>query len=356
MGFNFFNKGEKIERFVARIQVQSLGLKIALLLAWFLLISIIDILTGANYTFFIFHLFPIALSVWILDLKSSYFFILFAVVLTVSIDYLMGCPTDRLLIFRWNGWTTIFMFFIAVNLLAILKRLFANLESIVIERTESLNNETKQRIQLQEEVLSISESERQRIASDLHDVVCQFLTGISLKMKALEVELQDLKLPQFEVAARISKRMVQAIDLTRNCAEGLFPIELLSHNLSDIIHKVVKSIGKREELIFRCELDENVIIQSEAVLLELYHITQETIINIVKYAKANEVFIRLHEHEGWVRMEIEDNGVGFLESDVQSGIGLKVMKYRANKIGAVLQLNPAESSGTIMTCLWKAGA
>lgn len=354
MDLIFLKKGEKIERFVARIQVQSLGLKIALLFVWVLLISTIDILTGANYTFFIFYLFPIAFSVWILDLKSSYFFILFAVVLTVSIDYKMGCPIDRLLIFRWNGWTTIFMFFIAVTLLAKLKRLFANLESIVIERTESLNNETKQRIQLQEEVLNISESERQRIASDLHDVVCQYLTGISLKVKALEVELQDLNIPQAEVAARISKRMVQAIDLTRNCAEGLFPLELFSHNLSDIIHKVVQTIGKRQGLIFRCELDESVKIQSEAVLLELYHITQEAVINIIKYAKANEVVIRLHQHEGWVRMEIEDDGVGFFEDEVRSGLGLKIMKYRANKIGAVLQLNRAESSGTILTCIWKA--
>ena len=103
-------------------------------------------------------------------------------------------------------------------------------------------------------------------------------------------------------------------------------------------------------------MDETVTIQSEAVLLELYHITQEAVINIIKYAKANEVVIRLHQHAGWVRMEIEDDGVGFLESEVQSGLGLKVMKYRANKIGAVLQLNRAESSGTIMTCLWKAGA
>ena len=187
MDLSFFNKGEKIERLIAHLQIQSKPMRMAVIFAWILFTLMIDISTGSNYTFFIFYLFPIAFSVWILDLKLAYFFILFTILLTVYVDFKMGCPIEKLLVFRWNGWTTIFMFFIAVSLLAKLKTIFSNLELIVRERTELLTHESKQRIQLQEEVLNISESERQRIACDLHDVVCQHLTAISYKTKALEI-------------------------------------------------------------------------------------------------------------------------------------------------------------------------
>jgi signal transduction histidine kinase len=81
---------------------------------------------------------------------------------------------------------------------------------------------------------------------------------------------------------------------------------------------------------------------------ELYRIAMEALNNLVRYAKAKEVGVELSASDGWVWLEICDNGVGFDLSAARSsgGMGLHNMEQRASQIQGRLKITSSPGSGT----------
>ncbi len=86
--------------------------------------------------------------------------------------------------------------FVVVWILARLLALHDELEERVRQRTAALNNEMQERMRLEEEILSISEREQRRIGHDLHDSLCQHLTGVALAGEVLSGQLAAKSLPE----------------------------------------------------------------------------------------------------------------------------------------------------------------
>ena len=88
----------------------------------------------------------------------------------------------------------------------------------------------------------------------------------------------------------------------------------------------------------------------------LLSIAQEAINNAIKHGKARKVILALEPHRGNIRLGITDDGVGFpSELKDNGGMGLQIMKYRANMIGASLEIQRTNGSGTSVVCLFKKG-
>ncbi|MES2307587.1 MAG: ATP-binding protein [Verrucomicrobiota bacterium] len=342
-----------MKKLIRELQSASRWTRLVVIFVIIYLIAAVDYFTGFEYSFFIFYLIPISLTVWVLDFSVAILLIVLSVFITLYVDLHLGCPTERLIVFRWNGWTTIFMFFFSSYLLNQLKEIFGSLEITIKKRTEAFEKEAFEKARLQEEILEVGDEEQRRIACDLHDVVCQYLTGIAYKVKALEGELKELQLSQALDAGRISQRVIEAIDLTRNCAEGLFPLEALSENLIDLLQKIVEDTNGEKKVHCQLEAMEGFSIPQSFLILQLYRIAREAVRNVVKYANAKNVVIRLNAWDGWIRLEIEDDGSGISEKSLKSGMGLRIMQYRAAKIGAVLQVMRLSPTGTLVTCIWR---
>ena len=99
------------------------------------------------------------------------------------------------------------------------------------------------------------------------------------------------------------------------------------------------------------EGDSDVPISNRTVVNHLFRLAQEAINNSVKHGKAKRVVIGLHTVADKAVLTIRDNGVGLTTGPAQSkGLGLRIMNYRAQRIGAVFDIRPAQGAGTVVTC------
>jgi signal transduction histidine kinase len=87
------------------------------------------------------------------------------------------------------------------------------------------------------------------------------------------------------------------------------------------------------------------------VATHLYRIAQEAINNSIRHGKSREIEVRLRRHGASVQLLVTDWGSGFpKEGFNNSGMGLRIMKYRASMIGASLDFEPSPDQGVTVLC------
>jgi signal transduction histidine kinase len=87
----------------------------------------------------------------------------------------------------------------------------------------------------------------------------------------------------------------------------------------------------------------------------LYRIAQEALTNAVKHAKASTIGIRIGSESGKTTLRIIDDGVGIQNmAHTHDGVGLGIMKFRAQSIGGTLTIEPGANRGTMVTCTLRA--
>jgi signal transduction histidine kinase len=89
------------------------------------------------------------------------------------------------------------------------------------------------------------------------------------------------------------------------------------------------------------------------VELHLYYIVQEALLNAVNHGKASTVIVTLAADEDRLKLTVQDNGMGFnMSGKNQSGMGIRIMRYRAKVIGAALDIQSQVGHGTQITCVF----
>jgi PAS domain S-box-containing protein len=204
---------------------------------------------------------------------------------------------------------------------------------------------------LEKQLLEISDREQRRIGQDLHDDLCQQLTGIEFMSQSLEQNLVAGSIPEAAAAADITKLIRNAISHTRNLARGLSPVLLETDGLMLALRELAGSSAKLFNVSCQLQYDSLVLIEDSAVAIHLYRIVQEAVSNAIKHGRASEVAISLSKNGRHVTLCIEDNGVGFpARRNNRAGMGLHIMEYRAGMIGGSLAVQPRAGGGTSVTC------
>lgn len=207
-----------------------------------------------------------------------------------------------------------------------------------------------ERRQLARQILEAGERERQRIGQDLHDDLCQHLTGITCLGRVLQQRL-TAKLPaEAEAAGRIVDLVEQAVRRARDLARGLQPMELQTAGLAASLRELASNVEGMFQVRCHFHCDEPVSIDDPATPIQLYRIAQEAISNAIRHGQARNIYIDLVEVDGRLILTIEDDGSGIGEGPQSVGLGLRTMRHRARMIGATLAIEPADGSGTIVTC------
>ena len=208
-----------------------------------------------------------------------------------------------------------------------------------------------ERKRLETEVLRITEAERQRVAADLHDGICQELVGIQYLAILLLRDLQKTGPALVPQAARIEEALIQAIAHSRQLARGLSPVVGDGHGLMHALRQLAETTAevRRMHCVFQCP--EPVLIENPVAANELYRIAQEAVLNALRHGHAQRISVRLSAAEGGLRLAVLDNGRG-LPADVSHapGMGLRVMQYRAGLIGGHVTFQPRRAGGTEVVC------
>jgi len=239
-----------------------------------------------------------------------------------------------------------------------LRRAHEELELRVERRTadlkaakEKLENVIEERKRLENELLEIAENERRRIGFDLHDDLGQKLTGMALMMKGLERRLAAESHPCVEEAGKLHSMLQDVIQHTHNLARQFSSLDVKGDDLATVLQGLAASVEKLFEIScdFAVKGRPPALVHNSTV--QLYKIAQEAVSNAIKHGKATEVSIGLRCDDGDLVMTIKNDGLPFSPPSANSTrMGLRIMHYRANTIGAELQLKPLHKGGTIVTC------
>jgi signal transduction histidine kinase len=197
-------------------------------------VGLFDYFTGFELNFFAFYLVPVILAVWFVSRGFGIFISTLCVTVSIAGDLIAGARYSRLALV-WNTSIAFVFYFVVVWILSKLRSLHNELEDRVRRRTAALNNEIQERKRLEEEILEVSEREQRRIGHDLHDSLCQHLTGTALAGQVLSEQLSAKSLPEAKAMDHIVGMVEGAIELTRTLARGLHPFDLKGEGFIDAL-------------------------------------------------------------------------------------------------------------------------
>ena len=215
------------------------------------------------------------------------------------------------------------------------------------QKTALLEKEVAERARLEREVIEICAREQRRIAYDLHDGVGQHLVGIALSAKLLEQELRAARPKEAEKALAIVRLANEAAKQTRLTARSL---EGADRDLKTALQALATSVRKNCRVNGIVKADASSLSISAPVAAQLYRIVQEAVHNAVEHGAAREVRIDLACDQKNMVLTVRDDGRGFDTRAVSEGMGLRIMRYRAQCIGGACEVRSNRNKGTIVTC------
>lgn len=232
------------------------------------------------------------------------------------------------------------------------------LEQHVAERTaelvaanEKLTTQMEERRRLENALLHVSEQEQRRLGQDLHDGLCQSLSGLAFMARSLTktLEGQHLTEPAAE-AAHLAAFIHQSLEQSRNIAKGLHPVVMDAEGLVSALHEL--AARSSHGIVCRLRCPQMVPITDNVVALHLYRIAQEAVTNALKHSGARAITLSLKLRQDWLTLSVADDGCGLPDEDhAGRGMGVQLMRYRADVIGAEFSIGRRKNHGTRMSCL-----
>ena len=226
---------------------------------------------------------------------------------------------------------------------------------IVFDLTEKKRAEEKL-LSYQEELRELAgkislaeESERRRIASELHDGTVQNLVLARMNLSRLQKTLGD---DQSKVMAEdINQLLEQSLSETRSMIFELSPPVLYELGLAAAVEWLCEQFKQRTGIIVAVISDNSSVVISHELTVVVFQAVREMLINITKHAQASAVSLHWKTDHGSLSIIIEDNGVGFDVAALggrrasEGGFGLFSVRERLGLLGAQLTIE-STSSGT----------
>lgn len=247
-------------------------------------------------------------------------------------------------------------------------------------RSEIDARERAEEAAVEREVAEVSGRLERRIGQDLHDGLGQLLTGISFQVKALQRRLDSGNGTSAEAAsaADITSQVTQAIAQTRSLARLLHPVEADAESLGSAMHGLSSIAEKVFGVQAVVQWDDDLPIPSAVVetdtddalsdshdtppSMHLYRIAQEAMSNAIRHGGAKHLWITGSYSGPHAELIIVDDGSGFNPPapgsmhGARTGMGLRIMAYRAERIGARFALERRSEGGMRVVVTWRVAA
>jgi PAS domain S-box-containing protein len=222
-----------------------------------------------------------------------------------------------------------------------------------IKRTEEALRASENKLHvLSSHLLTVQERERKRISLELHDELGQSLTLLKLQMRSVQRKLHEDQKGLRKEAESIIVFIDQVIESARRLSRDLSPAILEDLGLSAALRSMVDEFTARSNIKVSLDLEDvDDLIPAEKQIL-IYRIIQESLTNIGKHSKSQQVSLAIERGEGEVTLVVEDYGRGFDVKEVsaryslEKGLGLAAIGERTRMLGGYLEISSSKGKGT----------
>lgn len=223
-----------------------------------------------------------------------------------------------------------------------------------LRHQENINHQQEKEKLLQEQELKKmtaliegQNSERNRIAKDLHDGVAGDLAGLKLLLANENKQLNNKNLE------KIQDSLSHVFQEIREISHNLSINNIKGKKLKDLLFNLQSSYQKRKEFAFEMHIyPENAVDDlDETKIIDIYRILQELLNNISKHANANDVDLSINRHDDDINIILSDDGIGFDVS--KQGVGLKNVQERLQTLSGKINIDSQKDNGTTVIIEFK---
>lgn len=228
----------------------------------------------------------------------------------------------------------------------------AKIAQLQQEQLEESQKRENQRGELFRRIVAAQESERQRIARDLHDETGQSLTAIGMGLRGLSSRCTPGEKDSFGTLQKLETLTADSLKELQRLISDLRPSHLDDLGLSAALRWYTNRIHEDTSIKIRVDILGDEQVMDEAVRITIFRIIQESLNNIIKHSQAEQVNIHLQYEPKKVRINVRDNGVGFDQYKVQMerarrpSLGLVGMEERAALLGGTVSIQSRPGYGT----------
>lgn len=242
--------------------------------------------------------------------------------------------------------TTIGIILIAAVLVLLLAYAFYRKKQLE-QKAHLVAEQSKQRELLTQAVIEAEETERKRIASDLHDGVGQLFSAVKMNLSGLMSRVELTRDEDRFLAEKTLALVDESCKEVRVISHKMMPNFLLKSGIASDIRSFIEKVDSEtlkisfESFGFKEQMEFN----EETIL---YRVIQELINNVIKHAQATELHISLNKTNTAIVVQIKDNGIGFNREEAleKGGLGMKNILIRVDYLKGKVQFENNEPSGT----------
>jgi signal transduction histidine kinase len=228
---------------------------------------------------------------------------------------LIAIVITTILLIRWN------------------RQLFAHLADI-----------SQQRSELAQKLITTQETTLRYISRELHDEFGQILTAIGSMLTRAGKRGDPVLRADLREVADVAQ---SALDKVRTLSQALHPVILEEAGLEQALDWYVPTVQRQSGLTIEYDKRGTPFPVDSTTGVHVYRLVQEALNNAVRHSGADKAWVRLRYLDDGLEVEVEDHGKGFSPNGSR-GIGLIGMRERAELIGGMLQVSPADGGGTLV--------
>ncbi|MDB9780762.1 histidine kinase [Flavobacteriaceae bacterium] len=214
----------------------------------------------------------------------------------------------------------------------------AFVQKILREKSQQYQLELAHQKEVTLQYTSVQESERKRIAELLHDDI-----GNKLNILSLWINNED-SLNNKRSREVIKQQIPALIEATRTISHSLYPVNLEKFGLILTLEALISNVN--ESLHIQLIVNHDYQKRPISFEVQIYRIIQEFLSNVIKHAKASNMLIHIRDTETSLALILSDNGVGFDNSILKKGMGLKNIDSRIKSINAFSKWKSKKGNGS----------
>lgn len=294
-------------------------------------IGFLDYLAGYEVSLAILYVFPIALVSWTVGMSAGIAISIISSVAQYIGDEVARPPYIQPFMPFWRAIAAVCFYLLLVWL--------------VVARKQAERRQAELMTQLQDSTVL---EERNRMAGEIHDTLAQGFTGILVQLEAARDTITSSPEEATKHVERARDLARASLGEARRSVWSLRPLELEAEGLVDAVQHFLDRIAAGGPTAVTFSLQGIPYPLPSGVAQGLLRVCQEAVVNALRHAKASRVLVYIMFDPSEVKLFVQDNGLGFDPGSRETGkgFGLTIMRERAERIGAQLEVHSEPGAGT----------